>query len=287
MNNIKIFDLHSDLPTSNQSLKRSLKIQNFCKKSGFIAINAVYRGSRTLQECENLAKEFHSSGAFLSFEDCCFEEIINRDGASVEENISFLHGRLIKYSPLYLSLGWNYDNAFCGGCAGGGELTNSGKYFISLLNKSGHAVDCAHANQKSFYQIVEQAKRPICSHTAFQWIYPHKRNIDKEQVEAILKKGGIIGLIGVGHFLTGIKGSTKNFEQAFYLHLENYLNHFGANGLCIGSDFYGSNAPMCSDGDYTFTQRLQEKLINWGVGVNDREKILYKNALNFFSLAQE
>ena len=109
--------------------------------------------------------------------------------------------------------------------------------------------------------------------------------IDKEQIKVILQKNGIIGLIGVGHFLTGIKGNKKNYEEAFFCHLENYLNEFGSKGLCIGSDFYGSDALVCESGDYSFVKKIVKRLELWGVSSKDINNLLYENAMHFFKLA--
>ena len=164
----------------------------------------------------------------------------------------------------------------------GGELTNVGEYAVSILNEKNISIDCAHSNKKSFYCLLEKAKYLICSHTAFEWIFPHRRNIDKEQVKAILQKGGIIGLVGVGHFLTGIKDIKKNYKQAFYEHLQGYLQEFGSDGLCIATDFYGSDATVYPNGNYEFVYGLKNDLIKSGVSENDICKIFYKNAFNYF-----
>ncbi len=280
MREMKIFDLHVDLPTT--SFENKLQTAKENQKKGYYAINAIYRGKRNFESCIKLAEEFTLQGLPIAFEDGCFEDFFISDGAINREKIILLADKLCSLSPLYVSLGWNYSNYFCGGCAETGGLAEEGKVFISRLNENKVAVDLAHMNKESFFQALEIADRPICSHAAFEWVYPHRRNVDKDQIRYLLQKGGIMGVIGVGHFLSGIKGRDKNFENAYYIHITSYLDNFGEEGLCIGSDFYGSDAPVYKDGDYSFIERFEVNLQNKGVSKGVIEKILYKNATEFF-----
>ncbi|MBQ3572804.1 MAG: membrane dipeptidase [Clostridia bacterium] len=284
MKDIKLFDLHSDLPTAELPLGVKLEIAKKNSYGGYRVVNAIFRGKRSLKNCEKIAKDFTLKKLSVAFEDACFEDYILDGGKISVIKINQLCERLCNYYPTYISLGWNNTNIFCGGCAESGNLTEYGKVFVKGLNKKRCVVDCAHANKKSFYSLCEHADRVICSHTAFDWVYPHRRNIDKEQVKTILQKGGIIGLIGVGHFLSGVKDKLKNYEQALLLHIERYVEEFGVAGLAIGSDFYGSDAPVYTDGDYGFTQSLFEKLLSRGFTKEEINMILYKNAFEFFSI---
>ena len=282
---LNFFDLHSDLPTYDCLLEEKLNKDLRLRYDNIRVINAIYKGNRTFYESDKIASEFFKAGSYLAFEDVCYDDFFLKEGLPNFDLIKKLAIKIKDYSPLYASLGWNFDNFLCGGCAGDGDLTKYGEFFISQLNSFNIAVDCAHSNEKSFYSIVSRADRVLCSHTALKWIYPHKRNIDKEQIKVILQKNGIIGLIGVGHFLTGIKGNKKNYEDAFFCHLENYLNEFGSSGLCIGSDFYGSDALVCESGDYSFVKKIVKRLALWGVSSKDINNLLYENAMHFFKLA--
>lgn len=282
MNEIKLFDLHSDLPTRESPLEENVALALKYKNQKNYVINAVYKGNRSLQTALKIARALKENSLPLAFEDCCYEDYLNSQNIVGQESLAEeLASKLCEYNPLYISLGWNYDNLFCGGCAGGGGLTALGKKVVQVLNRKSCAVDCAHSNEKTFYALAQLSNKFLCSHTAFNWIFPHRRNLTKEQVKTIIGKGGIIGLIGVGHFLSGNKGRRAH-EQAFFAHLYDYIENFGAQGLAIGSDFYGSNAPFYTDGDYSFSQKINEELTKKGVSQKMIDKILYKNAVDFF-----
>ena len=276
---INLFDLHSDLPTSELLSSDKIKIAKSKQSDGVFAVNAVYKGELLLNEALAIAKGFTDAGLRVAFEDACYQDFLMQEGKIKDERINELALKLCAVNPLYISLGWNNDNLFVGGCAQKGSLTDCGKVFIEELNLSGVAVDVAHSNKQSFYHIIYNARKVLCSHTAFEWIYPHRRNLDEEQVKAILNKGGIVGLIAVGHFLSGIKNA-KGREDAFCNHLEGYIKKFGVNGLAIGSDFYGSDAPVFLDGDYSFCSRLIRWLSKIGVSSAGIERVLYKNAVD-------
>ena len=282
---IKLIDLHSDLPTADGLNGNNLNIARQNAKSGIFTVNAIYKGNRSLPEGLEIAKEYADSRLPIAFEDGCYQDFLEEGSHLIDEQVEKLAYKLCSFNPLYISLGWNYDNLLVGGCAQIGELTKLGEIFISCLNGNKVAVDVSHSNKKSFYQIVSRAKRVLCSHTAFEWIYPHRRNLDEMQVKAILNKGGIIGLIGVGHFLSGIKNA-KGREEAFFNQLEGYVKKFGINGLAIGSDFYGSDAPVFADGDYTFVKKLTRVLQKKGMKSGDVERILHTNARLFFNIKE-
>ncbi len=281
--NINLFDLHTDLPTAAGLDGNNLNVAKRNSQSGIFAINAVYGGGRSLNDALKIATAFSLAHLPIAFEDACYEDYLLSNLTQKEEGVINLSSKLCAFNPLYISLGWNYDNLFAGGCAQKGGLTKYGEIFISALNGNKLAVDVAHSNKNSFYQIVGRAKRVLCSHTAFEWIYPHRRNLDEMQVKAILNKGGIIGLIGVGHFLSGVKNA-KGREDAFFNQIDGYVKKFGVNGLAIGSDFYGSDAPIFADGDYTFVKKLTQVLQKKGIKSGDIERILYTNARLFFNI---
>lgn len=282
MENLKFYDTHSDLPTKYSNLDLSLSIALSNQKKGYKVINAIYKGRESFSNCLNLAKTFFNKGLSVAFEDCCYQDYIVVNDKISKIKIKECVREMYSCKPQYLSLGWNYNNIYCGGCANEGELTDYGKVFIDEANSFGIAIDTAHCNKKSFYSIIECSDRVLCSHSALEWVYPHRRNLDKQQIRTLLEKGGVFGLIGVGHFLSGIKSNGKNALNAFCNHVKEYINVFGINGLCIGTDFYGSDAPFFNDGDYNFIALLTEMLKNNGLKDEEVKMILYNNALNFF-----
>lgn len=267
---MKIFDLHNDLLTS-EAPKTVREVVKNNEKSGYKSIYALYKGERTLSEITDIYENAKDSGMLYAFEDASYSDT----GA-----FECLCERV---KPLYASLCWNDENEFAGGCRSGGGLKPRGVELIKMLDKRHIALDLAHANERTFFEAAEKAERIMCSHTAFDFVKPHFRNIDEKRIERILRRKGIVGVCFVGYFLTderGLEGKMKG-EQAFYEAIDGFLQKFGDDGLCIGSDFYGSDFLVFDDYG-SFADRFESAMKRIGAGRESVEKILFRNALDFF-----
>lgn len=285
MENYAFFDLHTDILTSDFNLKRSIRKICNNEKLGYKSINAIYKGELSLDDAIKIGKAANKNSIKIAFEDCSYMDFKN---ASLGENFSavkldYLAQVLMDFKPLYVSLCWNNENAFASGCKATGGLKSAGKRLIQRLNSKNAVIDTAHANEQSFFEIVKNAKNIICTHTAFKSVYFHVRNLTDEQIKLVIDRNGIIGLVAVGHFLTDEKGDRKAYENAFYEHIDWFLQKFGSKNLCISTDFYGSDAPVFENGDYSFVNRVIRFLQSIGATDSEIKGILYKNAETYFN----
>ena len=176
---------------------------------------------------------------------------------------------------LYCSLTWNEKNSLAGGAYSSGDLTNLGKQVIDVMNKANTAVDCAHLNRRSFYGAAKYSKLLINSHTALYDITPHPRNVNKEQINLIIQSGGVVGLCLVAEFLGG--NSIDNIIE----HVDYFVDKFGVNHLCIGTDFYGTQDLPKDFINYNAFNLLTEKLLKLGYSKSNINSIFYNNAKTF------
>lgn len=291
MNTFKIYDLHNDLLTSKSNYKDKIEWTKKIEKVGNRSINAIFNDGYSWQKAKNMASIFSlKQGMMIAFENCCYPDFEAKRygfGFDSNEKIIAYANSLMRFKPYYLSLCWNDKSLFASGCACEGGVTSAGLRFIDEINVLGGVLDTAHINERGFYEVVDRAERVICSHTAFSFIFPHRRNVSKEQIRVILQKGGIVGLVAVGHFLTGAKRSINAYENAFYRHIDGYLQEFGDLGLTIATDFYGSDAPVFLNESYNFVDLLANRLISRGISENSVKKLLYTNARDFFEKSQK
>lgn len=62
-------------------------------------------------------------------------------------------------------------------------------------------IDVSHLNDEGFWDVMEIASRPlIASHSNCRSLAYTMRNLDDKQIEAIAKKGGVIGMNSVNMF---------------------------------------------------------------------------------------
>lgn len=127
-------------------------------------------------------------------------------------------------------VGWG-----AGGKRGAGEgLTDFGRDLVDACNELGLVIDVAHANRAALLEICERSKAPvICSHTACTAVHPSPRGLDDEQILAIARTGGVIGLIFVTPFI-GSGGAAKIVK-----HLDHIRGLAGIGACAIGSDWEG------------------------------------------------
>lgn len=246
------------------------------KKQNAEACFAIFRGEGDLNYFkEKLRLKKQLGVKYYSLEDVCYP---SSDGGKKGELFE-IFGLIADDKPLCASLCWNGENAFASGCRAVGGIKPAGERFVRTMNEMRIPLDLAHINEQGFYRGVELSYKPLCTHSALDFVFPHARNLKKEQIETLLRAGGVFGIIGVRHFLCS---ATENAKNAFYRHIDAYLQNFGVKGLCVGSDFFGSDAPVFCDGDYSFLPSFEEKLLNMGVKKSDVEKIEYANAAEFF-----
>ena len=95
-----------------------------------------------------------------------------------------------------VTLCWNKDNRLCGSAMDtGAGLTADGVRFVNTCWEKGVAVDLSHASEKTFWDVMRIAKRPVlCSHSNAKSVCDHPRNLTDAQISAIVHNEGVIGL---------------------------------------------------------------------------------------------
>lgn len=190
-------------------------------------------------------------------------------------------GLLSEIPLLYAGLTWNDDNALAGGAKAGTSkgLTERGKAVIREAERLGIAVDTAHLNRKSFFDVLDYAQgKLLCSHCCFDAVYSHPRNLTDEQIKLIVSRGGIVGVTSESSFLT--KGNAAYTDVV--RHIDYFVQKFGCDNLAVGSDFNGCTPP---DGlnDYPSFSVLTDALEKIGYTQSDIRKIFSLNAKKFFA----
>jgi len=156
-----------------------------------------------------------------------------------------LHGRL-EALPHFQSLGLNYVGLvhFTKSEAGypmvgwgkslTAGLTDFGRQLVDELNRLGLIVDVAHLNKPGVLEVCRRSRAPvICSHTACTAVYSSPRGIDDDQLRAIARTGGVLGVIFVRPFI-GPGG-----VDAVVAHLNHIRDRVGVEHCAVGSDWEG------------------------------------------------
>ncbi len=116
-------------------------------------------------------------------------------------------------------------------------LTNAGRKMVEYAQELGMLVDITHTNEKTFWDVVNMSKKPlIATHSNTRAISNTPRNLSDEQIKAIGKLNGVIGVNGA-NLITNFK-SMKNASMeilADHMVYEKQLLSSSEN-ICIGLD---------------------------------------------------
>ena len=194
-------------------------------------------------------------------------------GSVIGDNIDLLY-ELKKDGIKFITLTWNSENLIAGGSKSQKGLTDFGKRVIKEMNRLNIAVDVSHLNDKSFYEVMENAEKVLATHSNCRSICNHKRNLTDDQIKLIAQKGGIIGLNFYPEFLG------DSFFEDIYKNIYHLCEMGLQNNIAIGSDFDGADMPKEMK-DISRIPDLYCKLFQKGLSDSLLYKIFYKNANDF------
>ena len=150
-------------------------------------------------------------------------------------------------------LAYNEANAFADGCheARNAGLSASGRKLVERMDRVGMLVDISHCGERTSFDAMEAplSRAPIFSHSNARALYAHERNITDEQIRACARRGGYIGINGVGFFL-GAVGA--DIPVAMAEHAAHIAGIAGAERIGLGLDFM-----FLEQSDYGFFHRAK------------------------------
>jgi membrane dipeptidase len=166
-------------------------------------------------------------------------------GHNLEGRIEHLEG-FAQVGVRYLGLAHFSANAICAPSGGKGAsatapLTDFGRAVIGELNRLGTIVDLAHVGKGAFLDVCGRSSRPvIVSHTGISAAYPLWRNVDDDQLRAVARSDGVVGIIFAWRYL----GARRQGVEMLAPHFEHVRKVIGVRHLAIGSDFDGAIEPV-------------------------------------------
>ncbi|WP_232851297.1 dipeptidase [Nocardia acididurans] len=145
-----------------------------------------------------------------------------------------------------LAATYNYANAAGCGCLDTEDtgLTGYGRDLVRQLNAVGVFADGSHCSRRTGLDIAETTAVPmIYSHSNFDALWEHPRNITDDQARACAATGGVIGINGVGIFL-GHNAPGERAER-----VEAMADHIAYGAELVGIEHVGVSSDFSFDGD--------------------------------------
>lgn len=145
-----------------------------------------------------------------------------------------------------LGLTWNFRNAVADGVMEGATalgLSPFGVQVIEECNRLGVLIDVSHLAPAGLEDLLRISQQPvIASHSNARALCDHARNLTDAQIEAIVSRGGLVGVTFVDAFLHQPAGEAT-IEHALD-HIDYLLRVAGPEHVMVGSDFDGATMPQ-------------------------------------------
>ncbi|MBP3660618.1 MAG: membrane dipeptidase, partial [Oscillospiraceae bacterium] len=175
-----------------------------------------------------------------------------------------------------MTLTWNADNALAGWHGSGKGLTDAGRDFVREAERCGILIDVSHLSERAFWELAELSSRPVlASHSNARAVWEHSRNLTDDQLRAIGRCGGTVGLNLYADFL----GEHPDFDT-LRRHLDHMLECCGEDHVTLGGDLDGCDALPRGFRDLRDYAGLYDYLLAHGYDAPLLDKLYYNNLMN-------
>ena len=161
------------------------------------------------------------------------------NGAAIEGSLDNLH-HFADRGIVYMTLCHNGDNDICDSAKGNhthNGLSTFGRKVVKEMNELGVLIDLSHADEKTFYDVLELSKQPVvCSHSCCRALCDHPRNLTDQQMRDLAAHDGVMQLTLYHGFLRSEGEATIEDVMA---HLDHAVDIMGVEHVGLGTDFDG------------------------------------------------
>jgi membrane dipeptidase len=134
---------------------------------------------------------------------------------------------------------WNYGNWAADGILEPRQsgFSKKGKRFIKECNDLGIILDVSHLSVRSFWDLTDTSAKPVvATHSNAKAVCGHPRNLNDDQIRALIRKEGRIGITFVPWFVSDNGAASIS---SLVKHIEHVCSLGGEKHIVLGSDFDG------------------------------------------------
>jgi membrane dipeptidase len=126
-------------------------------------------------------------------------------GHAIEDDLGLLRS-FFELGVRYMTLTWNNSLTWAEAARDPGKvkgLTDFGRDVVREMNRLGMLVDVSHVHENTFYDALAVSNTPvIASHSCARALCDHVRNLKDDQLRALAKNGGVVGVNFYSGFLS-------------------------------------------------------------------------------------
>ncbi len=160
-----------------------------------------------------------------------------------------LEGRIENLRNFYclglraMQITWNLRNELADGVKEertGGGLSEFGRAVVNEMERLGMIIDLAHISRAGWFDVLDVASGPVCcSHSNCKKLHHHFRTVDDEQIKALAKTGGVIGVNAIATMV-----STEPTLDKLVDHICHIADLVGVDHVGLGLDFVKDDGPL-------------------------------------------
>ncbi|MGB9867554.1 MAG: dipeptidase [Bacillota bacterium] len=213
--------------------------------------------------------------------------LLSIEGLGAARGLPALLDLLCMIGVQMVSLTWNERNGLAAGvgCKAPVGLTRAGKHTIRELGNLGILLDVSHLNERAFWDAMDEARGPVlASHSNCKSLCDVDRNLNDDQIRAIARSGGIIGVNAWPEFVDPREPTIERFVD----HIEHIASLVGSSRVSLGLDFCDYLSGDLTSGvvkqtkgleDHSKLSHLAELLLKRGFHEEEVRGIMFSNAL--------
>lgn len=207
-------------------------------------------------------------------------------GEAIEGSLGLLR-TYYKLGVRAMGLTWNERNDIADGVgekSARSGLTDFGIQVVKEMERLGMLVDVSHLSESSFWGVDAVAEKPyIASHSNARALASHPRNLTDKQIEALAKKGGVIGVVFAPGFVDD--DPSRVSLKRLCDHIDHIKRVAGIDHVGLGSDFdgfgVGKDRPQVMK-DASELHLLTQELLDRGYSEEEVKKVLGGNWLRLY-----
>jgi membrane dipeptidase len=166
----------------------------------------------------------------------------------IEDDLGLLHV-YHRLGVRIIQLTYNRKNRVGDGCE---ERTDAGlsRYGVALIremNRLGIVVDCSHTGVRTTLETMEISTAPVVfTHANARAVHPSARNLTDEQIRAVARTGGVIGMVGFPGF---VSPNPRPTMDQFIRHFDYIASLVGPQHLGLGLDYFDGMVGVATDAE--------------------------------------
>ncbi len=175
----------------------------------------------------------------LEAQDGKIRVMLSMEGGEILEGSCERIEEFYDYGVRMIALTWNRENEIGYPAKSGSRegIKPRGWEMLHVMAEHKIAADTSHLNEAGFWDLIDRHEQPpMASHSCAAKLCPHFRNLTDEQIRAMIKRGG---WIGVNFYPTFLSSDGKATAETICNHIDHICQLGGEKHVGLGSDFDG------------------------------------------------